>query len=112
MFLLGSRKTRDDRRDHLQTGIRSNIVRDAVAFSTPQQLLDDLVDRPDEDRGHLEDSLHGQAIPAARADELFGRLPAVVGNNDRADDAQLDVVESRARVAAAAVASAVSGASW
>src|SRR5262249_56108458 len=36
------------------------------------------------------------AIPAASADELFGGLAAVVGNDDRADDTQLDVVESRA----------------
>src|SRR5215470_9531332 len=93
---LATRDALDNRRDRLQAPVRHDIVRDAVAFTTFLHLVDDLANRPDEDRGHLEHSLDGQALPPAFAREPLRGLPAVLGDDDGGDDAQLDLVESRA----------------
>src|SRR5262249_62172591 len=99
--LLQPRQAPDDRRDRLQASIPHNIVRNAIALAAGSHLVDDLVDRPDEDRWHLEHPLHGEAIPSPLAREPLGGVSSALGDYQRTDGAQLDVVESGAGLRAA-----------
>src|SRR2546422_10304928 len=89
-----------DGRSHLHASVAHDVVGDPVALTTCLHLVDDLIHRPDEDGGHLEYPIGRDATPLSLAHEPLSRLPAVPGYHHRADEAQLDVIEARARLLA------------
>src|SRR5262249_26939144 len=94
---LGAGQTADDRRDCFHGAIAHDVVGDALSLAPRAHLVDDVIDRPDEDRRHLEDLIGRDAHPPSLAREALGGGLPLIGEDDGRHHAQLDPVETLAR---------------
>src|SRR6185437_15302697 len=69
-------------------------VRQAEPLAPRVEIGADLVRAADEDRGHLPDLLDVDPAPAAPGDQILGAGPALSGDDERADRAELKAAEA------------------